>query len=329
MSLPTTRVLAVLELLQAHGQLSGAELASRLNVDRRTVRRYMSVLEALGIPVTTERGPGGGYGLVAGFKLPPMLFTDDEALALSIGLLAARGLGLARTAPGLASAQAKLERVMPAELRRRVRAADDTIVLDLPAAGPPADSAELAKLSAAAQSERSVELSYRAADGAESERGFDPYGLAYRGGCWYVVGYCHLRLGVRSFRVDRVRSVRQLAASFRRPAAFDALAELTAAIATLPRAHAAEVLLDTDLATARRQLFATLGQLEAVADGVLLFAQTDDLAWLARELARLPFGFEIRRPAALRVALRAHARILLAGAKRRVATSGGRRRKRA
>src|SRR5438067_7554116 len=110
---PTTRVLAVLELLQAHGRLSGAELASRLEVDRRTLRRYVETLEEMGIPISTERGRQGGYALVPGFKLPPLMFTDDEALALAVGLVAARGLGLADASLATASAQAKLERVIP------------------------------------------------------------------------------------------------------------------------------------------------------------------------------------------------------------------------
>src|SRR5258708_22815192 len=99
MARPTTRVLAVLELLQTHGTMSGAELAARLAVDRRTVRRYIAALEELGIPITAERGRAAGYMLVAGFKLPPMLFTDDQALALSLGYLAARGTGPAAPAP--------------------------------------------------------------------------------------------------------------------------------------------------------------------------------------------------------------------------------------
>src|SRR5258708_25647088 len=110
--------------------MSGAELARRIEVDGRTVRRYISMLEELGIPITAERGRAGGYMRVAGFKLPPMMFTDDEALALSVGLLAARGLGLADAAPAVASAQAKLERVMPAGLKKRVRALDETVTLD-------------------------------------------------------------------------------------------------------------------------------------------------------------------------------------------------------
>src|SRR5467141_2776140 len=113
---PTTRVLAVLEMLQTHGRMSGAELARRIEVDGRTVRRYIAILEELGIPITAERGRDGAYMLVAGFKLPPMMFTDDEALALSVGLLAARGLGLAEAAPAVSSAMAKLERVTPVGL---------------------------------------------------------------------------------------------------------------------------------------------------------------------------------------------------------------------
>ena len=128
---PTTRVLAVLELLQTHGRMSGPDLAKRLEVDARTLRRYITMLQDLGIPIEAERGRYGAYVMGAGFKLPPMMFTDDEALALSIGLLAARQLGLAEAAPAVESAQAKLERVMPRALKGRVCALSETIALDL------------------------------------------------------------------------------------------------------------------------------------------------------------------------------------------------------
>ena len=111
---PTTRVLAVLELLQTHGRMSGAELSRRLGSMAARCAATSRMLEEIGMPITAERGRYGAYALVAGFKLPPMMFTDDEALALSLGLLAARGLGLAEAQPAVASAQAKLERVMPA-----------------------------------------------------------------------------------------------------------------------------------------------------------------------------------------------------------------------
>ena len=313
---PTTRVLAVLELLQAHGRISGAELSRRIGVDPRTIRRYIALLEEMGIPITAERGRHGAYLLVAGFKLPPMMFTDDEALALSLGLLAARGLGLGESSPAVASAQAKLERVMPANLKRRVRAVDESVAIDLSRSTSPTDARALAVLSEAAQASRRVRMRYRALSGGRlgdpAERELDPYGLAYRGGCWYAVGWCHLRGGMRSFRLDRIDSVRMEATGFTRPPGFDALAHLVFSFATMPRRHAVEVLLRTDLRTAQREVFATFGVLEAMGDAVLLRGQCDDLAWFARELARLPFRFEIRRPKALRTALRACARDLLA-----------------
>jgi len=311
MSRPATRILTVLELLQARGRMSGAELAQRLEVDRRTVRRYIAMLEELGIPITAEHGRDGAYMLVAGFKLPPMMFTDDEALALSVGLLAARGLGLAQAAPAVSSAQAKLERVMPATLKRRVRAVDETVTLDLSRPSATFDNAVLATLTSAAQTQTRVSMRYRAAQREETERDFDPYGLAYRGGRWYVVGMCHLRGGLRSFRLDRVQSVRPLAVSFPRPSGFDPLGHLTYSLARLPRAFAVDVLLATDLEHAQRYIFPTAGVLEWTGEGVLLRGQTDDLDWFARELSGLPFAFEIKRPAALRDALATHAKRLL------------------
>ena len=201
--------------------------------------------------------------------------------------------------------------MLPASLRGRVHAADETIALDLPRAAPP-DGATLATLTSAAHERRRVTLHYVSAQSAPSQRDLDPYGLAYRAGHWYAVGHCHLRGGLRSFRVDRIRKLRLLEERFERPAEFDALAHVTRTLATLPRAHAVEAWLKCGIEAARRAVLPALGVLEPVADGVLLFAQADDLGSFARELARLPFAFEIRQPAALRDALRAHARQLAA-----------------
>ncbi|OGT58248.1 MAG: transcriptional regulator [Gammaproteobacteria bacterium RIFCSPHIGHO2_12_FULL_63_22] len=311
---PTTRVLSLLELLQARGRVSGSELAQALGVDGRTLRRYIVMLEELGLPISTERGRHGGYQLIAGFKLPPMMFSDDEALALALGLLAARGLGLADAAPAVTSAQAKLERVMPKALQRRLRAVDETIALELPRSDAGGDSTALATLSAAAQSRTRVHLHYRAPDGQSTMRDFDAYGLAWRGGRWYVVGHCHLRRDVRSFRIDRIVQLQTLTDPFKRPKGFSALAYLARSIATLKRAHGIEVLLHTDMATARRELFDAIGLLEPVEAGVLLSAQADDLDWFARELSRLPFDFTVRSPGALRDALAERGRKLLAAA---------------
>jgi predicted DNA-binding transcriptional regulator YafY len=308
---PATRVLAVLELLQSQGRVSGAELARRLNVDGRTLRRYIRVLEDLGIPITAERGRHGAYRLVAGFKLPPMMFTDEEALALSVGLLAARSLGLAEGASAVASAQAKLERVMPANLKHRVRAIDETVKLDLSESIAPGNNAALAVLTSAAQAQRRVHMQYRSSKGDDSERDFDPYGLVYRGGIWYASGMCHLRQGLRSFRLDRIQDVRALDIEFSRPSNFDAAQHLTFSIASIPRALAVEIMLKTDLQTAIKEMGGSIGLFEPCAEGVLLRSHTDSIDWYARQLAKVPFAFEVRYPRELLTALRACAENLL------------------
>jgi len=307
MAHPAARVLTVLELLQANGRLSGAELSRRLGVDPRTLRRYIVTLEELGIPITAERGRYGSYSLVPGYKLPPLMFGDDEALALSLGLIAARSLGLAEAQSAAASAQAKLERVMPAPLQRRVRALRETVALDLSPAPAPPDNRALLELSAAAQAQQRVQLDYRAANAEETTRRFDPYGLAWRGGHWYTVGHCHLRGGERSFRLDRVVRVQPLPISFARPARFDALAHLAASIAALPRAIAVEIRLHTDLATARAELGPFLGSYSQEGDFVVLRSRTDSIDWFARQLARLAFDVEIVEPRELSEALLAWA----------------------
>ena len=300
MAHPTTRVLAVLELLQSQGQIGGAELARRVEVDRRTLRRYIAMLEEMGIPITTEQGRYGGYRLVAGFKLPPMMFTDDEAQALSLGLIAARGLGLAGAAPAIESVQAKLDRVLPSAPKKTIAALRESVALQTGDARVNADTRLLRVLSESAQTRRSASMSYRAADGALTSRAFDVYGLVFRSGRWYVVGFCQLRSGLRTLRLDRIAHAEITPREFQRPEGFDASEYLTRAMATLPRAVPVEVLLHTDLATARRELHPTAGVIEACAEGVLVKGSADELYWYARELMRLPFRFEVRSPTALR-----------------------------
>jgi predicted DNA-binding transcriptional regulator YafY len=146
-------------------------------------------------------------------------------------------------------------------------------------------------------------MSYQSSSREQTEREFDPYGLVYRAGRWYIVGWCHLRRGLRSFRLDRVVSASSMTATFERPADFDALTYLKQSITMIPRAHAVEVLLKTDLASAQRAVVPYVGVLECVDEGVLLRAQADDLDWIARELARLPFDFNVKAPTALRGAI--------------------------
>src|SRR5256885_9261113 len=257
MAHPTVRVLAVLELLQSQAQIGGAEPAQRVQVDRRTLRRYIAMLEEMGIPITTEQGRYGGYRLVPGFKLPPMMFTDEEAQALSLGLIAARGLGLADAAPAIESVQAKLDRVLPSAPKRTVSALRESVALQTGDSRTNADARLLRILSEAAQARLTAALRYRAADGTLTSRDFDVYGLVFRAGRWYVVGYCLLRKGLRTLRLDRIAHAEETPAAFQRPDGFDAVEYLSRAMATLPRAVKTEVLLHTDLASAKREVTET------------------------------------------------------------------------
>jgi predicted DNA-binding transcriptional regulator YafY len=312
---PTTRVLAVLELLQTRQRISGSELARRLNVDGRTVRRYIATLEDIGIPITAEQGRNGGYMLVSGFKLPPMMFTDDEALALSIGLLAARGLGVAETMPAVASAEAKLERVMPDPVKRRLRDVHRTIQFEFPSRGPEVSKKTLSALAAAAHARRRVRLAYASPEGEPTAREFDPYGLSYRYGRWYAVGYCHLRQDLRTFRLDRVQSVQSTGALFERPESFDVVEYLGRSLASIRRQHSFEVLLRTDLKTALALDRADAELLEPCEGGVRLRSSTDCFERCARHLAWLPVEFEVREPPELREAVLALAERLARSAR--------------
>ena len=305
---PTTRVLAVLALLQAHGRMSGSELAARLEVNVRTLRRYIIMLQDLGIPIEAERGRNGAYVLSAGFKLPPMMFTNEEALALTVGLISARHLNLSDTDRAVESAFAKLERVMPLELKSRVRALTETITLDPQRASyTPPSEAVLSTLSGAAQLRRRVHIRYHPDRGEDTERDFDPYGLTYYQHRWYAVGYCHLRQDLRSFRLDRVTQVNLLEADFDRPEGFDPLAYLMQAIAIMPRKYAFELLLKTDIDTAQREVFDVLGILESTEDGILLRGSVEDLDWLARQISIFSFDFVVREPIELKTEIRKHA----------------------
>ena len=162
---PTTRVLTVLEMLQSRERVTGSEIAARLEVHIRTVRRYISMLEELGIPLAAERGRYGAYRLLPGYKLPPLMFTDGEALALILGLLAVKKLGLVGTAPGMEGALAKLERVIPTALREKVRVLGKTLILDLHAGKGEAISDIIMVLSMAAGNQQRVFIRYASARG--------------------------------------------------------------------------------------------------------------------------------------------------------------------
>src|SRR5215207_5310244 len=315
---PTTRLLALLELLQARGRMSGPELARRLEVGVRTVRRYVRMLQEMGIPVRAERGLYGAYSLRPGFKLPPLMFTDEEALGLALGLLAARRLGLSGVVPAVEGALAKVERVMPGALRGRVRDLEETVTPAVVAPATPPTGEAVLEIASAVRGRRRISLRYRSGQLEETEREVDPYGVVHREGYWYTFGYDHLRGGTRLFRLDRILDVEVLEATFARPVGLESPEGVLRAVANLPGDDwSVEVLLETTLAEAREEIPPMIAALEEVDGGVILRCSTSDLGWMSRVLAGLACPFVVRRPPELREALRRRAAEIVDLAERR------------
>ena len=308
---PTTRVLTVLELLQAHRQMSGPRLAERLEVDVRSVRRYITMLQDLGIPIESERGRYGNYRLMRGFKLPPLMLTEDEALALTLGLLVAKRLGLTIAAPAVEGALAKIDRVLPEALRQRVQAVQETLVLDSLSTDTYRSSPESSVVlttSIATQQERRMWIRYQSGQAAETERAIDPYGLIFHAGLWYTVAYCHLRQDLRTFRLDRVLDAKLLEETFTRPAHFNSLDHLRRSIAGMPGTWKVEVLLEMPMEEAERQIPPTMAMLDQESDGVVMSCYTQDLDWMAHFLVNLRCPLVVQEPVELHGAMRKLAR---------------------
>lgn len=302
---PTTRLLTILELLQSYPSISGTELAARLEVDVRTVRRYVSMLQELGIPVEAERGRYGSYHLRPGFKLPPLMFTNDEAVALTIGLLIAQQVGIGSTGHVTQGALAKLTRVMPDVLQQQTRALQDSLVVKLPTSTVTVQSDLLGILSVAAQHCQQMRLVYQSWQQETTERTFDSYGLLYHQGFWYTAGYCHLREELRTFRVDRIVSVELLDSHFQPlPADFDIYQHVMLSLATTPGTYHVEVLLKTSLSEAQKMISPALGTLQETEDGILFRGYFQQLDWIAHRLAGLDCQIVIHQPVALKTAMR-------------------------
>jgi predicted DNA-binding transcriptional regulator YafY len=306
----TDRVLELLEALQDRPSASGPELAARLGVDVRTLRRDVESLRGLGIPVEAERGRGGGYRLRPGYRMPPLMLTAAEATTVALGLIAARHDGL-----DAAGALAKIRRILPERVSARVEALEQTLAFTRPghdAAAPAGES--LLLLADAARRGRRVSARYTASDGASSERELSPYGLVAHAGRWYVPAFDHGRGEPRALRADRFGAVRLGGAGRPPEPDFDAVAFVSRTLARVPWTHAVEVVLDVPLERARERFPATLAELEPAGEATLLRMRAESLDWVAGLLAGAGFAFTIRRPEALRDSVRTLAQRLRAAA---------------
>jgi predicted DNA-binding transcriptional regulator YafY len=315
MASPTSRLLELLDLLQARPLTTGREIADRLEVDARTVRRYVGVLQGLGIPIEGQRGVGGGYRIRPGYRLPPLMLDNEEAVAVVLGLLATRDSGRDGAPDAVAGALTKINRVLPSTLRRQVEALEETLDFTTSTGSAPADAALVLLLADAIRRRRRLHTAYHSFSGEESERELSPYGLVVHSGCWYVVAHDHKRDDFRTFRVDRMLRTTLADGSFVPPPdGFDSVAHLTHSLAGVPWRWQVEVRLDLPIDEAARRIPGTLAELADDADGTLLRTRVNSLDWMASVLAGLGCGFTIREPVELRASVRALAKRLAAQA---------------
>lgn len=300
---PTSRALTVLELLQAKPIVRGRELAERLEMDVRTVRRYITKLQDAGLPIESVPGRFGGYRLRAGYKLPPLVFSLEEALAIYLGLRGRSGGTTGVSKAAAESALSKVSRVLPQEARDRLEPIiADLYVFPTQAEAPPQTSLFVA-LSEAAHQQRCVELCYTSREGSVTTRIVEPYGLAGRNGSWYLVGYCRLRSGYRTFRLTGIREARLLDETFAKDPGFDFRSFATKQLESYGTTWRMAVHFDADMATVKR-VAPPYGTLREVPDGVVFECSTDDLNAAAGYLLLFDIPFTVLEPQALRDALR-------------------------
>ncbi|MFJ4678561.1 helix-turn-helix transcriptional regulator [Kitasatospora sp. NPDC088783] len=351
MTRPVARVLTLLELLQSGGIRTVAELAERLEVDERTVRRYVAHLVDLDLPVESVRGRYGGYRLAPGHRMPPLMLTDEEALAALFGLVAAGRAGLsAASATAGETAAAKIRRVLPRRLAHRLDALLEALAFT-PAPAPPApaattaapatpaapDPAALLTVADAVRHRRPLAFRYTAADGRTGERAVEPHGLVLHAGRWYLTGRDTGADAERLFRLDRLAAPRPLPGTFDPPAGPDPAARVLHALATAPHRHRVRLRIRADADRIHRHLPPGLAlidgpdldgpnpggpnpggsnpggpDVEGWSDVELRVAELD---WLPAALAAIDRPFTIEEPAELRRLVAALADRLAAAAR--------------
>ena len=223
MSKTATRLISLIMLLQRQPNQKAADLAAELGISVRTLHRYFAMLEEMGIPIYSERGPYGGFSLVKGYRMPPLVFTPEEAVSVYLGTSLVEEMWGQLYREAAHGALAKLDNVLPDEQRQEVAWARRALFAtgmhraDLDDLTP-----SLEKLRRATREQRQVHIRYQSPGQTEATlREMDPYALVHRWGWWYVIGHCHLRNAVRIFRLDRIQELSLLETNFQLPSDFD------------------------------------------------------------------------------------------------------------
>ncbi len=302
------RLLGLLSLLQTPREWAGSELAERLGVSPRTIRRDIDRLRDLGYPVEASRGADGGYRLVAGTAMPPLLLDDDEAVAIAVGLrTAAAGQPVEGIEDASVRALAKLEQVLPSRLRHRV-GTFGTATIAVPATGPAVDPAQLTVFAGAIANHETVRFRYRAnAEPDESRRLVEPLRLVAAGRRWYLVAFDRDRDDWRTFRVDRITDAVATGGRVppREPPSADLGTYVVEALYDLIPTYRALVTVEAPLASVASRLGGAPGELEELDAGrCRLHSHADTLDWLAFRLLGLGCAFTVHEPPELITHLR-------------------------
>ena len=309
MTKPLARVLALLDILQAGGTRTLRELSGRLGVDERTVRRYVDHLLDLDVPVESVRGRYGGYRLAPGYRMPPLMLTDDEAVAVLLGLVGTRRATLQPdTAVAVESATAKVRRVLPRALAGRL----DALVAATSYAGESRtpttpETGVLLTVAEAAMQRRPLAISYRDKDDRLTERLLEPYGVVALRGRWYATGLDSRSGQVRSFRLDRIAHAVIQPGQFSVPAGFDPAAQVTEAVSGASYRHAVSVRVQGSERAVRMRMPGSIATIEPVSGEpgwVRARWRAERLDWVPSVLAGLNCPFVIEEPDELRERVR-------------------------
>ena len=311
MTTSAARVLSLLEILQLGGIRTVGDLACRLDVDERTIRRSVKLLADLGVPVLSIRGRYGGYRLAPGYRMPPLMLTNDEALAVLLGLAVGRRSGLfATSAMAGESAAAKLRRVLPEAVGRRLDALLDTMSATAPITDftgtADVETELLLRLAEAAKYRHPVEIGYTDRAGRRSGRILNPYGVVAHSGRWYVTGADSVSGEDRSFRLDRITAITAQPGSFEVPSGFDPATAVVAGLAATPWKHEVSLRIRDDVEHLRRHLPPSVAAVTELDDGWLgVRLRAERLDWIPPVLASMDRPFVVEHPAALRDLVRA------------------------
>ena len=294
----SARLLKLLSLLQARRDWAGAELAERLEVGGRTVRRDVDRLRRLGYPVEATPGVAGGYRLGAGGAMPPLLLDEEEAVAVAVGLRTAVSGGVSGIEETSLRALAKLEQVLPPKLRRRVNAVGAATV-PFARPGPTVDPETLAVIASACRDHERLRFRYRDHGGATTRRLVEPHSLVHTGRRWYLAAWDVARADWRTFRVDRIEPRPATDRRFepREPPGGDVIAFVSQGLSAARDRYQARVLLRAPIDQVADRVPPTVGTLEPVDERTcLLRTGSDWLGGLAVYVADIGVDFEVLEP---------------------------------